>query len=570
MKHTIILLLIVINSISCFSQTINKNEISNSDIYNVGKHSKLFYDTKYTQISNITVNNNYAILYSEAKFSLYLFDIKNHLILDELNLKKSIKKIPEKHSVETEFVSAGKTIASLQLDYNPVNFSRMNFIDDTTVFVGVIFFKKHIEALFVSINDSNKINTILKNVPIFSGLKEKPKNKNIINAINDFKFSRIDFNVIYTDTSKMMFYIYESIEKYLNKNYSPKQNKLFLYNADFNKQTISLVKSDSNINSHTQSKYMFANNGKYIYEYLIKDDSIIIRNTNFKFIAGNKINEELKKYKLSGGGYFCYMVKNNFTKQIYLNIRKAEPIVKNERYKFVEHLFEIKFDKYNNRIRLQLVKRLTSTKRLRIYEISDNKIFFFYEYSKEKSIYISNLYNSDLEENITSPINLTYELNYNEAKEQIYIKPNKRNFVKVFGKIKENKKQYPTNTIKQLLESANKCIKEKNIAYRMIYLNAYYSEHLKLIYKDIDNGKFGRNMANFLETYSLKEEKKAIQKNNDIIKLLDTEKAKKINKKLYVINIENTEKYQKFIDFVKINGAWRFGYEYKKKNIDTK
>lgn len=557
-----ILIYILLNITISFSQ-VTVNEINNISDYNIGKNSTLFYDTKYTQISNFTINRNYAVLYSEKKFALYLFDIKSNLILDEIKIEEEIKHVAKKYKQTIKYLQKDKIVSSEEMDCNPVNFHDMQFIDDTTIFAGLIFFKTEINALFLSVNGSNKIDLFLKKIPLFSELKEIPK-KNKINAINTLKSQWIQFITINPNKSSIIFQIFDNIKAFTKENYFPKENKMFIYKSDYVKNTTNLLKEKSDLSGHVLNYYRYTNNGINIFEYILDRDSINVLDTNLNYIIGGNIGKELKRNNINSFIYE-YFVKNNFTKQVYLCYEKPVPIEDND-FSYDNYLYEIIYNKYDKHISLELVKKILSTGRIEIYEINDNKIFFKYKRSRDKSIYTTTLYNDSISELIKQNKNYSYNysLEYENIKEQVYVKPNYKKFYSTFGKVKNDKKNYPVNTIKNLLQSYNKCLKEKNIAYVKMYLSAYYSVHLNLIYNDIESNIYAENVLNTLNKTTEKQIDEIIKENNKVISLLNTDRVKEINKELVVINTEINTKYKIYREFVKINNSWCLGYSYKK------
>jgi len=557
-----ILIYILLNITISFSQ-VTVNEINNISDYNIGKNSTLFYDTKYTQISNFTINRNYAVLYSEKKFALYLFDIKSNLILDEIKIEEEIKHVAKKYKQTIKYLQKDKIVSSEEMDCNPVNFHDMQFIDDTTIFAGLIFFKTEINALFLSVNGSNKIDLFLKKIPLFSELKEIPK-KNKINAINTLKSQWIQFITINPNKSSIIFQIFDNIKAFTKENYFPKENKMFIYKSDYVKNTTNLLKEKSDLSGHVLNYYRYTNNGINIFEYILDRDSINVLDTNLNYIIGGNIGKELKRNNINSFIYE-YFVKNNFTKQVYLCYEKPVPIEDND-FSYDNYLYEIIYNKYDKHISLELVKKILSTGRIEIYEINDNKIFFKYNRSRDKSIYTTTLYNDSISELIKQNKNYSYNysLEYENIKEQVYVKPNYKKFYSTFGKVKNDKKNYPVNTIKNLLQSYNKCLKEKNIAYVKMYLSAYYSVHLNLIYNDIESNIYAENVLNTLNKTTEKQIDEIIKENNKVISLLNTDRVKEINKELVVINTEINTKYKIYREFVKINNSWCLGYSYKK------
>ncbi len=557
-----ILIYILLNITISFSQ-VTVNEINNISDYNIGKNSTLFYDTKYTQISNFTINRNYAVLYSEKKFALYLFDIKSNLILDEIKIEEEIKHVAKKYKQTIEYLQKDKIVSSEEMDCNPVNFHDMQFIDDTTIFAGLIFFKTEINALFLSVNGSNKIDLFLKKIPLFSELKEIPK-KNKINAINTLKSQWIQFITINPNKSSIIFQIFDNIKAFTKENYFPKENKMFIYKSDYVKNTTNLLKEKSDLSGHVLNYYRYTNNGINIFEYILDRDSINVLDTNLNYIIGGNIGKELKRNNINSFIYE-YFVKNNFTKQVYLCYEKPVPIEDND-FSYDNYLYEIIYNKYDKHISLELVKKILSTGRIEIYEINDNKIFFKYKRSRDKSIYTTTLYNDSISELIKQNKNYSYNysLEYENIKEQVYVKPNYKKFYSTFGKVKNDKKNYPVNTIKNLLQSYNKCLKEKNIAYVKMYLSAYHSVHLNLIYNDIESNIYAENVLNTLNKTTEKQIDEIIKENNKVISLLNTDRVKEINKELVVINTEINTKYKIYREFVKINNSWCLGYSYKK------
>lgn len=557
-----ILIYILLNITISFSQ-VTVNEINNISDYNIGKNSTLFYDTKYTQISNFTINRNYAVLYSEKKFALYLFDIKSNLILDEIKIEEEIKHVAKKYKQTIEYLQKDKIVSSEEMDCNPVNFHDMQFIDDTTIFAGLIFFKTEINALFLSVNGSNKIDLFLKKIPLFSELKEIPK-KNKINAINTLKSQWIQFITINPNKSSIIFQIFDNIKAFTKENYFTKENKMFIYKSDYVKNTTNLLKEKSDLSGHVLNYYRYTNNGINIFEYILDRDSINVLDTNLNYIIGGNIGKELKRNNINSFIYE-YFVKNNFTKQVYLCYEKPVPIEDND-FSYDNYLYEIIYNKYDKHISLELVKKILSTGRIEIYEINDNKIFFKYKRSRDKSIYTTTLYNDSISELIKQNKNYSYNysLEYENIKEQVYVKPNYKKFYSTFGKVKNDKKNYPVNTIKNLLQSYNKCLKEKNIAYVKMYLSAYHSVHLNLIYNDIESNIYAENVLNTLNKTTEKQIDEIIKENNKVISLLNTDRVKEINKELVVINTEINTKYKIYREFVKINNSWCLGYSYKK------
>lgn len=557
-----ILIYILLNITISFSQ-VTVNEINNISDYNIGKNSTLFYDTKYTQISNFTINRNYAVLYSEKKFALYLFDIKSNLILDEIKIEEEIKHVAKKYKQTIKYLQKDKIVSSEEMDCNPVNFHDMQFIDDTTIFAGLIFFKTEINALFLSVNGSNKIDLFLKKIPLFSELKEIPK-KNKINAINTLKSQWIQFITINPNKSSIIFQIFDNIKAFTKENYFTKENKMFIYKSDYVKNTTNLLKEKSDLSGHVLNYYRYTNNGINIFEYILDRDSINVLDTNLNYIIGGNIGKELKRNNINSFIYE-YFVKNNFTKQVYLCYEKPVPIEDND-FSYDNYLYEIIYNKYDKHISLELVKKILSTGRIEIYEINDNKIFFKYKRSRDKSIYTTTLYNDSISELIKQNKNYSYNysLEYENIKEQVYVKPNYKKFYSTFGKVKNDKKNYPVNTIKNLLQSYNKCLKEKNIAYVKMYLSAYYSVHLNLIYNDIESNIYAENVLNTLNKTTEKQIDEIIKENNKVISLLNTDRVKEINKELVVINTEINTKYKIYREFVKINNSWCLGYSYKK------
>jgi hypothetical protein len=557
-----ILIYILLNITISFSQ-VTVNEINNISDYNIGKNSTLFYDTKYTQISNFTINRNYAVLYSEKKFALYLFDIKSNLILDEIKIEEEIKHVAKKYKQTIEYLQKDKIVSSEEMDCNPVNFHDMQFIDDTTIFAGLIFFKTEINALFLSVNGSNKIDLFLKKIPLFSELKEIPK-KNKINAINTLKSQWIQFITINPNKSSIIFQIFDNIKAFTKENYFTKENKMFIYKSDYVKNTTNLLKEKSDLSGHVLNYYRYTNNGINIFEYILDRDSINVLDTNLNYIIGGNIGKELKRNNINSFIYE-YFVKNNFTKQVYLCYEKPVPIEDND-FSYDNYLCEIIYNKYDKHISLELVKKILSTGRIEIYEINDNKIFFKYKRSRDKSIYTTTLYNDSISELIKQNKNYSYNysLEYENIKEQVYVKPNYKKFYSTFGKVKNDKKNYPVNTIKNLLQSYNKCLKEKNIAYVKMYLSAYHSVHLNLIYNDIESNVYAENVLNTLNKTTEKQIDEIIKENNKVISLLNTDRVKEINKELVVINTEINTKYKIYREFVKINNSWCLGYSYKK------
>ncbi len=557
-----ILIYILLNITISFSQ-VTVNEINNISDYNIGKNSTLFYDTKYTQISNFTINRNYAVLYSEKKFALYLFDIKSNLILDEIKIEEEIKHVAKKYKQTIKYLQKDKIVSSEEMDCNPVNFHDMQFIDDTTIFAGLIFFKTEINALFLSVNGSNKIDLFLKKIPLFSELKEIPK-KNKINAINTLKSQWIQFITINPNKSSIIFQIFDNIKAFTKENYFPKENKMFIYKSDYVKNTTNLLKEKSDLSGHVLNYYRYTNNGINIFEYILDRDSINVLDTNLNYIIGGNIGKELKRNNINSFIYE-YFVKNNFTKQVYLCYEKPVPIEDND-FSYDNYLYEIIYNKYDKHISLELVKKILSTGRIEIYEINDNKIFFKYNRSRDKSIYTTTLYNDSISELIKQNKNYSYNysLEYENIKEQVYVKPNYKKFYSTFGKVKNDKKNYPVNTIKNLLQSYNKCLKEKNIAYVKMYLSAYHSVHLNLIYNDIESNVYAENVLNTLNKTTEKQIDEIIKENNKVISLLNTDRVKEINKELVVINTEINTKYKIYREFVKINNSWCLGYSYKK------
>ncbi len=557
-----ILIYILLNITISFSQ-VTVNEINNISDYNIGKNSTLFYDTKYTQISNFTINRNYAVLYSEKKFALYLFDIKSNLILDEIKIEEEIKHVAKKYKQTIKYLQKDKIVSSEEMDCNPVNFHDMQFIDDTTIFAGLIFFKTEINALFLSVNGSNKIDLFLKKIPLFSELKEIPK-KNKINAINTLKSQWIQFITINPNKSSIIFQIFDNIKAFTKENYFPKENKMFIYKSDYVKNTTNLLKEKSDLSGHVLNYYRYTNNGINIFEYILDRDSINVLDTNLNYIIGGNIGKELKRNNINSFIYE-YFVKNNFTKQVYLCYEKPVPIEDND-FSYDNYLYEIIYNKYDKHISLELVKKILSTGRIEIYEINDNKIFFKYKRSRDKSIYTTTLYNDSISELIKQNKNYSYNysLEYENIKEQVYVKPNYKKFYSTFGKVKNDKKNYPVNTIKNLLQSYNKCLKEKNIAYVKMYLSAYHSVHLNLIYNDIESNIYAENVLNTLNKTTEKQIDEIIKENNKVISLLNTDRVKEINKELVVINTEINTKYKIYREFVKINNSWCLGYSYKK------
>ncbi len=557
-----ILIYILLNITISFSQ-VTVNEINNISDYNIGKNSTLFYDTKYTQISNFTINRNYAVLYSEKKFALYLFDIKSNLILDEIKIEEEIKHVAKKYKQTIKYLQKDKIVSSEEMDCNPVNFHDMQFIDDTTIFAGLIFFKTEINALFLSVNGSNKIDLFLKKIPLFSELKEIPK-KNKINAINTLKSQWIQFITINPNKSSIIFQIFDNIKAFTKENYFTKENKMFIYKSDYVKNTTNLLKEKSDLSGHVLNYYRYTNNGINIFEYILDRDSINVLDTNLNYIIGGNIGKELKRNNINSFIYE-YFVKNNFTKQVYLCYEKPVPIEDND-FSYDNYLYEIIYNKYDKHISLELVKKILSTGRIEIYEINDNKIFFKYKRSRDKSIYTTTLYNDSISELIKQNKNYSYNysLEYENIKEQVYVKPNYKKFYSTFGKVKNDKKNYPVNTIKNLLQSYNKCLKEKNIAYVKMYLSAYHSVHLNLIYNDIESNIYAENVLNTLNKTTEKQIDEIIKENNKVISLLNTDRVKEINKELVVINTEINTKYKIYREFVKINNSWCLGYSYKK------
>ncbi len=557
-----ILIYILLNITISFSQ-VTVNEINNISDYNIGKNSTLFYDTKYTQISNFTINRNYAVLYSEKKFALYLFDIKSNLILDEIKIEEEIKHVAKKYKQTIEYLQKDKIVSSEEMDCNPVNFHDMQFIDDTTIFAGLIFFKTEINTLFLSVNGSNKIDLFLKKIPLFSELKEIPK-KNKINAINTLKSQWIQFITINPNKSSIIFQIFDNIKAFTKENYFTKENKMFIYKSDYVKNTTNLLKEKSDLSGHVLNYYRYTNNGINIFEYILDRDSINVLDTNLNYIIGGNIGKELKRNNINSFIYE-YFVKNNFTKQVYLCYEKPVPIEDND-FSYDNYLYEIIYNKYDKHISLELVKKILSTGRIEIYEINDNKIFFKYKRSRDKSIYTTTLYNDSISELIKQNKNYSYNysLEYENIKEQVYVKPNYKKFYSTFGKVKNDKKNYPVNTIKNLLQSYNKCLKEKNIAYVKMYLSAYHSVHLNLIYNDIESNIYAENVLNTLNKTTEKQIDEIIKENNKVISLLNTDRVKEINKELVVINTEINTKYKIYREFVKINNSWCLGYSYKK------